>query len=449
MAEGRSFAAAVRQLGWGAVTPDLLAALLLIPMGVFLFRQRGVAAIGFGLVAGVATGFVAMGFGEMRWWLNASAAQIVLLLLVTAIATAERPPWRWRGAVVLSACFIIPAVMRIVVGQKENEQRMVAAGDLLQPLYRDVAAVLRSSQPEGEVVVLASPNASAGISYFGRFKSLGTLFWENAPGLRAAAEIFSSADEADARRRIQQRGVTHVVLMSTSNFLGEYFHLLHPTRDVADAKRSFGYRLMANPADPPRWLQPIPFRRASELAQAGGEIALYKVVADQGEPERLFHAGAGQAAAGKVEAAERLFAQVLALVPLEEQAPVGVAAAEVLYEFGADAAAVRMFRTAVAQKSDIQARTTMAWILATTSDESLRDGREALQLIQPIAGEHGDDPLVLSALAAASAEVGRYAEAVEAAERAVALVRISGDPAAEALLEKRLARYRANRPWRQ
>ncbi len=120
-----------------------------------------------------------------------------------------------------------------------------------------------------------------------------------------------------------------------------------------------------------------------------------------------------------------------------------------LYEFGGDAAAVRMFRTAIAEKADIQATTTIAWILATTSDESLRNGHEALQLIQPIAKQAGDDPLILSALAAANAEVGRYGEAVQAAERAVALVRSSGDNATGALLEKRLVNYRANRPWRQ
>ncbi len=300
VAEGRSLPAAVRQFGWRAVVPDILAALLLIPAGLLLLRRRGVAALVLGLVTGVAAGLVAMGFGEMRWWLNTSAVQIVLLMLGMLVATAERPHWRWRGVAAISVVFLIPAVSCVVVGQNENAQRIVAAGDLLQPLYRDVAAVLRSTQPEGDIVLLASPNASAGISYFGKFKSLGTLFWENAPGLRAAAEIFSASDEAEARRRIQARGVTHVVLMSTSNFLGEYFQLLHPARDVAEAKRSFGYRLSSNPADPPRWLQPIPFRRAPELANAGGDVALFKVVADQAEPERLFHAGAFQAADGKV-----------------------------------------------------------------------------------------------------------------------------------------------------
>lgn len=449
VAEGRSFAATVRQFGLLAVAPDLIAAFLMIPAGIGLLRQRGAVALVLALLTGVAAGFVAMGLGEMRWWLNVSAAQIVLLLFWMVSVPRDRPRWGWRGVAVVSVLLLLPALQRVVVGYRANEKRVVAAGDLMQPLYRDLAAVLRLTQPEGEIVVLASPNASAGISYFGRFKSLGTLFWENAPGLRAAAEIFSATDEATARRKIQERGVTHVVLMSTSNFLGEYFQLLNPTREVAEAKQGFGYRLLTNPADPPRWLQPIPFRRAPELAQAGGEIALFRVVADQTEPERLFHAGAAQAAAGKVESAERLFGQALAVVPRRDQPLIGVAAAELLYEFGADAAAVRMYRQALNQSADDHVTTTVAWILATTSDDSLRNGRAALEMIQPLSKPAGDDPLVLSALAAAKAEVGLYPDAVRAAERALALVRLTGNTAAAELFEKRLANYRSNRPWRQ
>lgn len=449
VAEGRTLAAAVRQHGWGAVAPDVMTALLLVPAVVFLLRQRGLAAIGVGLVTGVTAGFVLMGLGEMRWWLNASAALLVLMLLGMIVATTARPAWRGRGFAALAVVLFGLAAQRVVVGQSENERQVVAAGDLLQPLYRDVAAVLRASQPTGEIVLLASPNASAGISYFGGFKSVGTLFWENAPGLRAAAEIFSATDDAEARRRLQERGVTHVVLIATANFLGEYFQLLHPTRDVAEARRGLGYRLLANPADPPRWLQPIAFRRTPELGQAGGDVALFRVVPDQSEPERLFHAGAAQAAAGRLALAEDVLTQARALTPLEGQAAVSLAAADVLYEFGGDAAAVRMFRAGLADTADPSALATLAWILATTSDDALRDGRESLAVLQPLMKDFGNDPLGLSTVAAAQAEVGRYAEAVVAAERALALVRASGDKGAEALFEKRLAQYRANRPWRQ
>jgi hypothetical protein len=63
--------------------------------------------------------------------------------------------------------------------------------------------------------------------------------------------------------------------------------------------------------------------------------------------------------------------------------------------------------------------------------------------------QNATDPTALSTYAAACAEVGRFADAVGAAERAVAAVRASGDRAAVPLLQRRLESYRAQQPWRQ
>ncbi|NIP94144.1 MAG: sel1 repeat family protein, partial [Akkermansiaceae bacterium] len=49
----------------------------------------------------------------------------------------------------------------------------------------------------------------------------------------------------------------------------------------------------------------------------------------------------------------------------------------------------------------------LAWLLATHPDDALRNGGEALKLIEPHThGEGGDNPALLSTLAAAQAEVG-------------------------------------------
>jgi hypothetical protein len=80
------------------------------------------------------------------------------------------------------------------------------------------------------VALLADPNASAGISYYGRFQSLGTLFWENVAGLRASAAILCAGTDDEALRLLSERGVTHLAISSTGLFLGEYCRLLHPDR---------------------------------------------------------------------------------------------------------------------------------------------------------------------------------------------------------------------------
>jgi hypothetical protein len=58
--------------------------------------------------------------------------------------------------------------------------------------------------------------------------------------------------------------------------------------------------------------------------------------------------------------------------------------------------------------------------------------------------------MVASTLAAVHAELGRFDDAVQAAERALTLVRQGGgDQQSLSLLAQRLAAYRAKRPWRQ
>ena len=442
VAEGRSLPAVVAQSGAASVGYHLASTLLMIIAVVAAWRRRNAVLVVFALICGALT---AMAFFEMRWWMNVAAAQLVLLLLVASVV----PRFRWAS--IAGGCallFLLPAFVRVATDRAENRRNAVAAGDLLQPLYRDLAAGLRESQPEGDIVLLANPNASAGIAYFGRFQSIGTLYWENAPGLRAAAQIFSARSDADALALIRARKITHVAMLSTANFLGEYFQLLHPDAPAADAKSTFGYRLLDG-QPPPTWLQAIAYRPPADLKEASKTIRLFKVAPDQTPLEHDYHFALAQLAAGEIAAAEQTLEAASAHVPANGRAEFFETAGAAFYDYGADAAAVRQFRRVLERARDPNVANTVAWILATTRDDTLRDGRAALALAEPIARQNANDPTALSTFAAACAEVGRFAEAVTAAERALAAVRGGGDAAAAELLQRRLEAYRAGKPWRQ
>jgi predicted MFS family arabinose efflux permease len=49
-------------------------------------------------------------------------------------------------------------------------------------------------------VVLTGPNASTEMTYHAGLRTVGTLYWENMPGLKRAARIFAAADAAEAKR---------------------------------------------------------------------------------------------------------------------------------------------------------------------------------------------------------------------------------------------------------
>lgn len=145
--------------------------------------------------------------------------------------------------------------------------------DATVALYRDIAAALRTSQPQGDIVLLASPNASTTIGYYRRFKTLGTLTWENAAGLRAAAGIFSAANKEGAEKRLRAHGVTHIALVSKENFIGQYYQLLHPGTGI---RASFGSRLMQGD-ETPAFLQPIPYSQPAAFQTLNITVKLYKV----------------------------------------------------------------------------------------------------------------------------------------------------------------------------
>jgi cytochrome c-type biogenesis protein CcmH/NrfG len=88
----------------------------------------------------------------------------------------------------------------------------------------------------------------------------------------------------------------------------------------------------------------------------------------------------------------------------------------------------------------------VAWILATSPENHLRDGPRAVELAtQACALDDFEFRCFLDTLAAALAECGRFDEAVERAEQAVQ--RSSGEEVAE--YRARLELYRVGRPFRE
>ena len=90
------------------------------------------------------------------------------------------------------------------------------------------------------------------------------------------------------------------------------------------------------------------------------------------------------------------------------------------------------------------ARNNLAWILATSSDASVRDGTKAVEHAQQAVQLSSDgDPTFLRTLAAAHAEAGQFAEAVATAEAAKALASTQNKPELASTLEEDIALYRA------
>lgn len=98
---------------------------------------------------------------------------------------------------------------------------------------------------------------------------------------------------------------------------------------------------------------------------------------------------------------------------------------------------------------NVRVRLNMARVLATCEDASVRDGNKAVALASQandLTG--GDNPAVLDVLAAAYAEEGRFADAIETSRRALELANAAGDTEMATKLQAHLALYRAGNPLR-
>jgi tetratricopeptide (TPR) repeat protein len=102
-----------------------------------------------------------------------------------------------------------------------------------------------------------------------------------------------------------------------------------------------------------------------------------------------------------------------------------------------------------AQPADWKARNSLAWVFATYPNTSIRDGRRAVNLAQEaLRLSGGKNPLIFRTLAAAYAESGRFAEAIDAAQRGLELASGQGNSALAENLRSNIAVYQSNSPLR-
>lgn len=484
VSEGFSTVKAVRLYGaerlWTEVPMSMAAAGFAVAAGR---RSRGADRAVVVLAAGVALALTGMAVAQIRWWPTAAAAQIAVIAVAIRSFAGARPAWR-PGLAALLACLglgFYPAITRVARQYADNRRGAADRMDAFQPLYRDIAAILRIAQPHGRIVVLASPNASASIAYYGRFQAIGTLYWENLAGMKAAAEILAATSADEARRLVRARGITHVVMLSEEHFLAEDFALLHPGAPPEAWQESFGAALLTG-RDVPLWLEPIPYRIPDDAPARPERVVLYRVRFGPIGAEAAYDAATRALAAGDTATAAAKLDEALAAAPraaelwlAEAKLLLGTgkprAAAEAVaraaefaapaqrFALCADAAngfrqagalpeAADLCRRALAFEFEPTIANNLVWLLATCGDARVRNGAEALRLAERLAPDHPEFPF-LSAHAAALAECGRCAEAAALSGQALERARGARNFAAANDESQHLAAYRAGRAWRQ
>jgi tetratricopeptide (TPR) repeat protein len=103
----------------------------------------------------------------------------------------------------------------------------------------------------------------------------------------------------------------------------------------------------------------------------------------------------------------------------------------------------------VIQPDNGNAMSNLAWVFATSPDDSLRDGAKAVQLGSEALRISGYKiPLLYRTLAAAYAETGEFSKAIHAAQQGVELANSQGNSGLATELQGNIALYQEQRPLR-
>ena len=139
------------------------------------------------------------------------------------------------------------------------------------------------------VVLLSSPNSSCLLAAIGGFHTVGTLYWENVEGLKAAAAGLNAQTDEKALAFMKEHGITHVSMMTWENFIGPFFNILYPKPGPGlSYENSFGKRALFDKVIPP-WARPLPFAPTALSKGLQQTVLLLRIAPDQSLNEAKFH----------------------------------------------------------------------------------------------------------------------------------------------------------------
>ena len=435
-----------------------------------------------------ATLLTLLGLYQVRWlgiadglWLAVLPVWIACVFRLSAVHHFAK--WERLAAAGFFLVLLVQYPQSVILSTLDRLGKSpgLGPGETFNLVVRDLSYYLRRHAGDKEVVVLSGPTTTTWMMFYGGMKGLGTLYWENTGGLKAAAALYAAPNEGEASKLIKERGVTHIVIFSVDAFSSQYVRLARGLPKGAEPMDAFAQGLLHNMAMP-SWLAPLHYRMPDRIGrewvaiaevrpgqtEAGASLAFARFLASRGN-----FAGAIEHFRRAVEAqpglreAELELAALLFLSGSDTEAKTRLDHAlkdstpdqisEVCFSIAAhcqDAgrhpAAVTLLRRAIAASPGVPSlQNLLAWLLATSKDDAVRQPQEALVLAVTNFGFLGR-PAYLNTLAAAQAASGDFPTATGTAKQALTTAYEAKEPeSAIKAFAERLKLYESGKPFRE
>ena len=263
--EGESLLQNIRNLHdpW-VVTRDLvpLGTLLLLGLSAAVKRHSSRVEFSIAIAAVLAVAPMAVaGWWQNRWILvlfGLSPVFVVTSLLAWRSQCSPRVGTLIVGGLIAGLAAVFPrAYLGYTINVMQSERLTLSEDDVYMASMRHYAHELRvKAGSQARPIVVASPNDSTPLAYYGGLRTVGTLYWENLDGLRDAATIYGTPDAAKAKALFVARGVTYLFSCPPGNFAEGYAALASGTLDPIALQRSFAAQVLVKKRLPV-WLQPV------------------------------------------------------------------------------------------------------------------------------------------------------------------------------------------------
>jgi hypothetical protein len=258
-----------------AVAATLLPLLLIGPAGWLIARHPTAPA--WRAMNLLALGPVLVVFGcacfQLHWW---SELDVLLLALLVAITAAPDAPGRSEkirrgmGAAVV-ALGLVPGLIRLSAQLRPEAREVVTPSEVRELMERDLAYWLAHQSGTGAPVVLAPPNLTTALIFYGGIRGLGTPYWENKAGFAAAVRIAGARSPDEAQIVARGRNLTHILLPSWDPFVDEYARL--GSGRVETSLIGLLHHWL-----PPRWLRPVAYNLPKVAGMEEQSLVIFTVI---------------------------------------------------------------------------------------------------------------------------------------------------------------------------
>jgi tetratricopeptide (TPR) repeat protein len=385
---------------------------------------------------------------SLRWFVFALVSLFITVSFTLCLffATNIRYEWDFLPELLILSMIGFLGVERAVL-QARREASMVRWGWCLLLMYSLVFSILLNIETHAKVdcregIIFVRNNRFD--DALGKYQKALAIWPDDADAHYGLAGILVEMGRPDAA-------------------IAEYQKTVEIAPDDAPARENLGYGLLKTGRADDAIVQ---FQKAVELEPASAEfrsglafclsemgrqddaIVQYQKAVDLDPSSAAGHAYLGQAFEAK-ELLDQAIVQYEKVIELQPNAAqVYDRLGNVFLRQGQIAKAVEQWKLALHYAPNLTpAQVSLAWVMATCPDASLRDGTGAVAL----AGRanvlcNGKNPVVLRSLAAAFAENGKFADAVAAARQALQISQ--GNSSLTATIQEQLNDYKNHEPFR-